>query len=111
LSFFVFPWLTLTSFNITLLFLGRFNRMATGTDSLAPGLDGHVLRLGIGRKKLGKSRVNPRNLISVHLLFQCRLCSHCTSKMPYYLAHFLCPLPLTLFEPPVSSPLLHCFGH
>jgi hypothetical protein len=36
---------------ITFFFLRGFNRMATDTDSLAAGLDGNVLRLGIGRKR------------------------------------------------------------
>jgi hypothetical protein len=46
---------TLTSFIITLLFLTRFNRMATDIGSLAPGLDGHVVRSGIGREGLRKT--------------------------------------------------------
>jgi hypothetical protein len=44
--------LTLTSSIITLLFLGRSNGMATDIGFLAAGLDGHGVRLGIGRKGL-----------------------------------------------------------
>jgi hypothetical protein len=51
--------LTLTPSVITLLFLNRFNRMATDMDSLAAELDGHVVRLGIGCKGLRKTRGNP----------------------------------------------------
>jgi hypothetical protein len=52
LSIFVFHWLTLTSFIITLLFLNRFNRMATDTGSLESGHSSwHVLRLGIVIRK------------------------------------------------------------
>jgi hypothetical protein len=40
---------------ITLCSLGRFNRMATDIDSLAPIMDGHRLTLGIGRKGLRKT--------------------------------------------------------
>jgi hypothetical protein len=44
--------LSLTSSIIALLFPSRFNRMATDVGSLAAGLDGQVVRLGIGRKRL-----------------------------------------------------------
>jgi hypothetical protein len=46
---------TLTSSSITLLFLSRSSKMATDIRSLAPGLDGHVVRLVIGRKGLRKT--------------------------------------------------------
>jgi hypothetical protein len=42
--------LALTSV-IALLFLSRFNRLATDLGSVAPGMDGHVVRLGIGGRK------------------------------------------------------------
>jgi hypothetical protein len=85
--------LSLTSSNIPRLFLSRFNRISTDIGSLAAGMDGHVARLGIGRKG------------------HCRFCSHCTSKGSYYLAHFLWPLPLTRLAPLTSSPLLHSVAH
>jgi hypothetical protein len=45
-------YVTPTSSIITLLFLSRLNKMATDIGSLAAGLDGHMVRLGIGRKGL-----------------------------------------------------------
>jgi hypothetical protein len=49
--------LALTSSIIALL----FNRMAADIGSLTPELDGHVVRLGIGRKGLRKTWDNPSN--------------------------------------------------
>jgi hypothetical protein len=46
--------ITLTLSIITLLFLTRFNRMATDMDSLTAGVDGHLVRLRIGYKGLQK---------------------------------------------------------
>jgi hypothetical protein len=37
--------------------------MATDIGSLAPGMDGHVVGLGIGRKELRKTWGEPRNFI------------------------------------------------
>jgi hypothetical protein len=40
----VLPWLTFAFCIIAPFFLNRFNRMATDNGSLAPVLNGHVLR-------------------------------------------------------------------
>jgi hypothetical protein len=57
LSIFILPWLTFAfCFNVP-FFLGRFNWMATDIGSHTAGLDEHVLRLGIGLKKLRKTAI------------------------------------------------------
>jgi hypothetical protein len=52
--------LALTFCIIALLFLGRFNTMATDIGPLAAGLDGRLGRLGIGRTVLRKTWRNSR---------------------------------------------------
>jgi hypothetical protein len=64
LSTFVFPWLTFTFLLHCSFFVSKLNGMATEIGSLVAGLDGHGLRLGIGRKGLRKTWGNPRNTLS-----------------------------------------------
>jgi hypothetical protein len=78
---FALPWLILTSSIITLLFLDRLNRMATDIDSLAAGLDGHVLGLGIGTKGLRKNG-NPYNFFRCTHFFKVGSLANALSKIP-----------------------------
>jgi hypothetical protein len=55
LSIFVLSWLTLAFCITASFFLSRSNGMATDIGSLAPGMDGHAVRLGIGCKGIRKT--------------------------------------------------------
>jgi hypothetical protein len=90
LFIFFSPWLTIALCIITLLFLSRFNRTATYISSLTAGSDGHVVKLGIGRKGLRKTS---HAIVFLLSLFQNRLCGHRTAKNYYSLAYS--PFPTT----------------
>jgi hypothetical protein len=92
-------------------FLRRSNKLATDIDSLAPGLDRHVVRLGIGRKGIRKSGETLATCFQAHSLFYCRICNHCTAKQHSSLAHSLWTLELPLLSSLDTSPLLHSLGH
>jgi hypothetical protein len=65
MSISVLPWLTFAFCIIAPFSHSRSDGMTTDIDSLAPGLEAHVLRLGIGTKRLQKTCENP------HSSFRC----------------------------------------
>jgi hypothetical protein len=75
--------------------------------SLDLGLDGLVFRWRIGRKGLWKTAI----LFSVHSLFHCEFCSHCTCEPTHCLAYSVCTLPLILLVSLTSHPFLHSVAH
>jgi hypothetical protein len=76
--------------------------MATDIDSLAPGLDGHAIRLGIKKRKIFFRCIHQPIVDSV-----AKALLNITPRLPT----FLCRLSLTLFALPVSSTLLRSLGH
>jgi hypothetical protein len=105
LSIFALPWLTFVfQISASFFFLGRSNGKATDISFLAPGLDGHTLRLGIGENIA-------IFFLLMHSLFHCRFCSHCTCETPHSLALSVCTLPPILLVQLTSSPFLYSVAH
>jgi hypothetical protein len=68
---------------------------ATDIGSLAPVLDEHVDRLGIGRKGSLYNVGKASEFFLGALPLYCRFSSHCTAEHHYSLAHFPWTLQLT----------------
>jgi hypothetical protein len=79
--------------------------MATDIGSLAPGLDGHVVRLGINAR--GYEKHGGRQLFLGASLSIVDSPVMSTVENRQLFAHFLSTLPLMPFAPLSSFPLLH----
>jgi hypothetical protein len=73
--------------------------MGPDINSLAPGLDGHALRLGIGRKVLRTTKATLEFLFI--FIIHCRFSRHCPDEEHHPFAHSLGSLSQTLeyYEP------------
>jgi hypothetical protein len=80
--------------------------MATDIGSLAAGMHGHVVRLSIGRKNLGKTY----KLFHVHSQSVVDSIAFVPLTIPTRLPANFRSLSLLLFELPINFPFLHSLG-
>jgi hypothetical protein len=96
-----FDFLLFTFASLLLRFLIDSTKWQNKIGPLAAGLDGRVIRLGLGRKELRKTWINPRTHFSNVGCLAIALLNF-TTRLPTSFR----PTPLTLFAPQACSSLL-----